>query len=395
MAPRKPKDDDAASTASSIDHPTVLKPNTTKAKVEKSKSAKPKAVRKSTVKKEKKVDDGEVGDTDGGDGEFGEREVKEVKKRVVKPKVKKEAGDGEDVKAGKGAGGRPDGKGEKVKPVTGDEAVSLILGYLKAQNRPYSATEVSANLHNKVTKTVADKLLKEMEQNRQIMGKATKKDGGGQWVFWPIQDPSDAASPEELATMDTLITTLKESMPTLRTTFKTITTNLTTLQKAPTTSELSSIISSLQTSNAAKKEKLEGFKSGAVKIVTKQELEKVEKEYKYWAKKRVDRKKAFQGVEDLLLQGEMTREDTSNAAKKEKLEGFKSGAVKIVTKQELEKVEKEYKYWAKKRVDRKKAFQGVEDLLLQGEMTREDVWEKDKATIQDSNIGLVVQRVYA
>ena len=38
-----------------------------------------------------------------------------------------------------------------------------------------------------VTKTVADKLLKEMEQNGHIMRKATKKDGGGQWVFWSLQ----------------------------------------------------------------------------------------------------------------------------------------------------------------------------------------------------------------
>lgn len=42
-------------------------------------------------------------------------------------------------------------KGEKVKAVTGDEAVQLIAEYLKAQNRPYSATEVSANLHGKVS----------------------------------------------------------------------------------------------------------------------------------------------------------------------------------------------------------------------------------------------------
>jgi hypothetical protein len=40
-----------------------------------------------------------------------------------------------------------------------------------------------------VTKTVADKLLKEMEAAGRIMGKATKKDGGGQWVFWAIQVP--------------------------------------------------------------------------------------------------------------------------------------------------------------------------------------------------------------
>lgn len=41
-----------------------------------------------------------------------------------------------------------------------------------------------------VTKTVADKMLKEMEQSGAIMGKASngeKKPGekrGGQWVFW-------------------------------------------------------------------------------------------------------------------------------------------------------------------------------------------------------------------
>jgi hypothetical protein len=46
---------------------------------------------------------------------------------------------------------------------------------------------VRADRRKQVTKTVADKLLKEMEQNGQIMGKATKKDGGGQWVFWALQ----------------------------------------------------------------------------------------------------------------------------------------------------------------------------------------------------------------
>ena len=44
---------------------------------------------------------------------------------------------------------------------------------------------------DQVTKTVADKMLKEMENNGLIMGKSTKgkdKDGkdiaGSQWVFW-------------------------------------------------------------------------------------------------------------------------------------------------------------------------------------------------------------------
>ncbi len=135
MAPRKPKpDDDAASTTSTEQ---VLKPNTTKAKVEKPKSDKPKVVKPKTVKKEK-----------GADGE-----VVDKPEKAVKPKVKKDGGEEKDGKESKGASGKADkeGKGEKVKPVTGEEAVQVILAYLKGQNRPYSATEISANLHGKVS----------------------------------------------------------------------------------------------------------------------------------------------------------------------------------------------------------------------------------------------------
>lgn len=45
-------------------------------------------------------------------------------------------------------------KGEKNKPLIGDQAMELIAEYLKTQNRPYSATEVSANLHGRVSSQV-------------------------------------------------------------------------------------------------------------------------------------------------------------------------------------------------------------------------------------------------
>lgn len=163
------------------------------------------------------------------------------------------------------------------------------------------------------------------------MGKATKKDGGGQWVFWPIQvsalsspshsylvtqsntpqDPSDAASPEELVAMDTQINHLRENNPTLKTTLKHLTSKLNNLKSAPTTTELSSIVCELQVSLKEKKEKLEGYKSGTVKMITKEELDKTEKEWKYWSQKRMMRKKAFKELEgDLLdaMEG-LTRED--------------------------------------------------------------------------------------
>jgi 26S proteasome regulatory subunit (ATPase 3-interacting protein) len=51
------------------------------------------------------------------------------------------------------------------------------------------ALDYHANVHLlQVTKTAADKLLREMEQNNQVMGKATNGDKkGSQWVFWASQ----------------------------------------------------------------------------------------------------------------------------------------------------------------------------------------------------------------
>ncbi|PMD67101.1 TBPIP-domain-containing protein [Hyaloscypha bicolor E] len=284
MAPRKPKpDDDASSNTSEL--PPVLKPKNEKAKVtkpkaEKAKSDKPKVEKPKAVKKEKVEKDGEA-----------------AGKKEVKADGAKKEGDGKKV-----------GEKEKVKAVNGEEAIEIMARYLKEQNRPYSATEVSANLHGKVTKTVADKLLKEMEQNGQIVGKATKKDGGGQWVFWGLQ-ASDTLSPEQLASMDEQINTLKSSIPSLKTTQRNLTLKLNTLLSAPTTAALHTLISSIQQENKLKAEKLREFKEGAVKMVTKEEVSKVGREVKEWAVKRKKRMDAFKGLEAMLMQGPWSKEE--------------------------------------------------------------------------------------
>jgi 26S proteasome regulatory subunit, ATPase 3, interacting protein len=194
MAPRapKPKASTPASTLDDTSSITSLSPLKPKAsKVEKPKSDKPKVTKAKAEKVEKVIK---------------KEGVDKPKKETVKkePKdVKKDGG------GGGGGGAKKDAGKEKVKAVTGEDAEKLVKAYLREQNRPYSATEVSANLHGKVcflfpllcleaedeqvTKTVADKLLKEMEQSGAIMGKASngeKKPGekkGGQWVFWCLQ----------------------------------------------------------------------------------------------------------------------------------------------------------------------------------------------------------------
>lgn len=82
--------------------------------------------------------------------------TKAVAKEKALPKDKEDKRDGKDVKAKvvakeikdtKGIG--KDGK-EKVKAVTGDEAQEVLMQYLTRENRPFSAGDVSGNLHGKV-----------------------------------------------------------------------------------------------------------------------------------------------------------------------------------------------------------------------------------------------------
>jgi 26S proteasome regulatory subunit (ATPase 3-interacting protein) len=101
--------------------------------------------------------------------------------------------------------------------------------------------------------------------------------------------------------MDTQISELRLALPVLKSSLKLATSKINTILDAPTSTQLASTIESLQEENEKKKRKLEGFRTGEVKQISKEEMDKVDKEYKYWANKSKARKKAFQGVEDILL----------------------------------------------------------------------------------------------
>lgn len=133
MAPRvstpKPSEDTDTSTIDS-----ALKSKTKRAKVEKTPKAEkvPKVVRsraeKGKTETKVKLEAGHS---------LGKGEI-DGKGKVDKGKGKEKAKDDK-------------GKDDKVEKVTGEEAAELILAYLKMQNRPYSVTDVCANLRGKVS----------------------------------------------------------------------------------------------------------------------------------------------------------------------------------------------------------------------------------------------------
>lgn len=117
------------------------------------------------------------------------------------------------------------------------------------------------------------------------------------------KNPADAATPEELSAMDTSITAFRESLPALKCSLKILSTKLYTLKSAPTTTELVSIVENLRVENKMKEENLREFKQGSVKMITKEEMDKVEREFKYWGTRRRARKNAYRNLEAQLLVG--------------------------------------------------------------------------------------------
>lgn len=73
--------------------------------------------------------------------------------------------------------------GEKEAKLTPEQQAVLVLDYLRKENRPYSATDISSNLKNRVTKAAAAKLLKDLHEQKKIEGRAA----GKQQVYHAVQ----------------------------------------------------------------------------------------------------------------------------------------------------------------------------------------------------------------
>ncbi|OCK87289.1 Tat binding protein 1-interacting [Cenococcum geophilum 1.58] len=169
---------------------------------------------------------------------------------------------------------------EKAERVSADAAADTILNYLRKQNRPYSATDISANLHNKVTKAAAAKILKDLHERKEIEGRAA----GKQIVYHAIQDPSSTASPEQLAEIDATIASLRAETAAALTTAKSLRASLTSLNTTLSTTELRAAVAAQERERAELLGRLGALRAGEVRPVGKGEREEVEREWGAWRK---------------------------------------------------------------------------------------------------------------
>ncbi|MCJ1437205.1 hypothetical protein MMC27_006591 [Xylographa pallens] len=149
------------------------------------------------------------------------------------------------------------------------------------------AIDISANLHNKVTKSSAVKVLKDLDEQNLIAGKAA----GKQIVYHALQDPNDAASPEDIAAMDREITHLREEITTAKGEERALKANLVALNATMSTQDIRASLVALGAQKTDILSRLNPLRSGSVKPVPPQEKAEVDQAWTLWSSRANTRKK--------------------------------------------------------------------------------------------------------
>ncbi|KAK2812163.1 hypothetical protein FQN50_001520 [Emmonsiellopsis sp. PD_5] len=202
-------------------------------------------------------------------------------------------------------------KAEKEKE-KGEDGAAMILNYLpNLYSRPYSAIDITANLHNKVSKAYTVKALKEMHEKKEIEGRVA----GKQIVYHAIQDPIDEATPAQLVSLDAEITTLRDQIASTKTAEKTLRAELAALSVRVSTADLRRGVMELATEREQLLGRLAPLRDGRVKgrKVSVEEQARVDGEWGRWrrvvaVRRRVCRE-VWERCSEVLPEGMKKREE--------------------------------------------------------------------------------------
>ena len=190
--------------------------------------------------------------------------------------------------------------GEKEAKLNPEQSAALIMEYLRKQNRPYSAIDISTNLKNRVTKAAAAKLLKDLHERKEIEGRAA----GKQIVYHSIQvsvlaliiltrenqrliSTQEAADEDALATLQVLdaeTTRFREATASLKNEEKELRLALREGTSQVPVTDLRIAVATLEQEKVEMIARLVKLKSGNLKPVSVEEREKVNAEHRRWQK---------------------------------------------------------------------------------------------------------------
>ncbi|MCJ1304547.1 hypothetical protein MMC08_007360, partial [Hypocenomyce scalaris] len=173
---------------------------------------------------------------------------------------------------------KPPGKGPKT-----FEEMGVPLGKSDSD----CANDISANLHNKVTKSYVAKALKELHESNTVAGKSA----GKQTVYHVLQDPNDAASREEIVAMEQEIADLRDQIACAKASKQILKSNLASVNATMSTQDLRGSTTAIEQEKQRLLGRLDPLRSGTVKPVSLEEKAVVDKTWKEWSENARVRKK--------------------------------------------------------------------------------------------------------
>lgn len=232
--------------------------------------------------------------------------TKDEPKAVVKPKEKdskkskveeEEPEDEPDISDGEDDG---DDDGPTAE---GDKGV--ILNYLKSTNRPYSLINIFDNHHGKIKKKALEKILESLEEEKAIVGKIYGK--AKIYFYNQIHHPEldQTIVDEAKATLEEFRVKNKELVATIRE----LKTEASKLDRMADIGELKNQIDQLKEQIDKTTKQLENYKAGGVKLVSDDDIKRIESERDKVSIELKKRSKMLRDIIDTICEGTEQKAD--------------------------------------------------------------------------------------
>ncbi|KAJ2768342.1 PSMC3 interacting protein [Coemansia nantahalensis] len=184
---------------------------------------------------------------------------------------------------------------KKAKGSSSEE--KAVLDYLVKANRPYSANDISSQLHGLVSPVQAKKVLNDLADEGRIQRKAN----GKQQIFYATQSDIEVPSVEEAEQEEEAIGELAQQVARLKDENKALSARLQGLTTALTDDQMRERTAELGREIKANEERLAQLRSG--EVISPEDKAKIETEHETMVKHWKARKRMFKNIADTIGEG--------------------------------------------------------------------------------------------
>ncbi|KAJ1729928.1 PSMC3 interacting protein [Coemansia biformis] len=184
---------------------------------------------------------------------------------------------------------------KKAKGTSSEE--KAVLDYLVKVNRPYSANDISSQLHGLVSPVQAKKVLNDLADDGRIQRKAN----GKQQIFYATQGDTEVPSVEEAEEEEESIGELEQQLSRLKDENKVLAGRLQGLTTALTDDQMRERIAELGLESKTNEERLAQLRSG--EVISPEEKAQIEAEHAAMVKHWKARKRMFKNATDTIGEG--------------------------------------------------------------------------------------------